>query len=70
MKIQLNEEQILNILKVIRSERSEAKTYYMEHTTEEERIGITSPEEWKEIYNTILNQAQEQNEFTMLEFMK
>lgn len=70
MNFNLNESQILNILKSLRTELANAKTYYEEHQEQEERIGITSPEEWKETYNAIIKQAHEQDNLTLLELIK
>lgn len=70
MNINLEESQILNVLTAIRSEFINSKVYYNDNTKEENRIGITSPEEWKEIYNAILKQAHKEEKLSMLEIIK
>ncbi|WP_138203808.1 hypothetical protein [Haloimpatiens lingqiaonensis] len=70
MELNLKKEEVLSILKVIRSEKAAAKEYYDEHNEEDKREGVTSPEEWTSIYNSILNQAHKNDELTMIELMK
>ncbi len=70
MNIKLEETQILNILTAIRSELINSKIYYENYTNEENRIGVTSPEEWTQIYNSILNQAHQEDKLTLLELIK
>lgn len=70
MKLNLQKEEVLDILKAIRSEKAAAKEYYHEHKDEEKRVGVTSPEEWKNIYNSIISQAHKEDELTMIELMK
>ena len=66
MNIKLEETQILNILTAIRSELINSKIYYENYTNEENRIGVTSPEEWTQIYNSILDQAHQEDKLTLL----
>lgn len=70
MKLNLQKEEVLSILNAIRSEKASSKEYYDEHEDEEKRVGVTSPEEWTSIYNSIINQAHKEHELTMLELMK
>lgn len=70
MNINLDESRVLNILKALRNELINSKLYYKNHTKEEERIGITSPEEWADTYNDILKTAHENGILTMLELIE
>ncbi|SHI93199.1 hypothetical protein SAMN02745163_01047 [Clostridium cavendishii DSM 21758] len=68
MKIELNNEETLNILHALRSEFMSVKLYFEENQNEQERIGVTTPEEIRDTYNTILKQTKE--EFPMLNYIK
>lgn len=68
MNIELNQMQVLNLLDSIRCKLTEVKIYFEEHPNEEDRIGIVTPEEWKETYNSILRQCKE--DFPMLTYIK
>ncbi|WP_261827501.1 hypothetical protein [Inconstantimicrobium mannanitabidum] len=70
MDIKFNEMEIIKILEAIRSELIFSKRYYKENESEEDRIGVTSPEEWAEIYNNILKQSQEKGILTMLDLVQ
>lgn len=69
MKLELDDMKVITILEALRSEYITAKDYYEEFKTEEQRIGVTSPEEIEQIYNDILSQAQEQGELKNLKLM-
>ena len=45
-------------------------TYYEENPKEEDRAGVTSPDEWKELYNKFLLQSKEQGSLTLLKLAK
>ncbi|KYH30232.1 hypothetical protein CPAL_01200 [Clostridium thermopalmarium DSM 5974] len=66
MKIELADSELIIVLRTLINEHMEAKRYYEDYTAEEDRVGITSPEEIEQIYNSILKQAQEQGKFTNL----
>lgn len=68
--IKFNEMEIIKILEAIRSELIFSKRYYKENESEEDRIGVTSPQEWSEIYNNILKQSQEKGILTMLDLVQ
>lgn len=70
MDIKLDELEIIKILESIRSELIFSKRYYKENESEEERIGVTSPEEWSELYNNVLEQSQENGILTMLDLVQ
>lgn len=69
MKLELDDIKIVTILEALRSEHITAKDYYEEFQKEEQRIGVTSPEEIEQTYNEILSQAQEQGELKNLKLM-
>ena len=69
MKLELDDIKVITILESLRSEYITAKDYYEEFKDEEQRIGVTSPEEIEQTYNGILAQAQEQGEFKNLKLM-
>ena len=70
MKLELDDMKVLTILEALRSEYVTVKDYYEEFQDEEQRIGVTSPEEIEQTYNDILAQAQEQGELTSLDKIK
>lgn len=57
MKINLNEMELLNVLELIRKEYMDSKAYYEENQAEEDRIGITSPAAWRELYNNLITES-------------
>ncbi|MDD6771175.1 hypothetical protein [Inconstantimicrobium porci] len=66
MKFELKEMDALRIIEALRSELIFSKTYYEENPKEEDRAGVTSPDEWKELYNKVLLQSKEQGSLTLL----
>jgi len=69
MKLELNDMKVITILEALRSEHITAKSFYEEFQDEEQRIGVTSPEEIEKTYNDILAQAQEHGELKNLKLM-
>lgn len=70
MRFELKEMDTLRIIEAIRSELIFSKRYYDENQREEDRAGVTSPDEWKELYNKILLQSKEQGSLTLLKLAK
>jgi hypothetical protein len=66
MDIQINEDYMLTILKALYGEFISTKQYFENHKNSNERIGIISPKEYKEIYNDLLNQSHDQGELLEL----
>lgn len=62
MKLDLNSNEILTLLTTLHLEYGNAKAYYETHKLENERIGVTSPDEIKDVYNSILLQVQKKQE--------
>lgn len=60
VNLKIKDGELVEVLNVLLSEHKEMKEYFKENVSEESRIGMTSPEEIKEIYNNILYQAKEQ----------
>lgn len=67
MEFKLHEKETINILRVLISEYSNAKTYFNQCVKKEDLEGVTSPEEIKNVYNKILKQAQDQGSLRYLE---
>lgn len=66
MNVKLTDIEMLRILKAIHREFIATKMYFNESENSEELEGIVPPEEYKELYNSLLKQAHEQGE---LEFI-
>ncbi len=60
INLKIKDGELVEVLNALLSEHKEMKEYFKENISEESRIGMTSPEEIKEIYNNILYQAKEQ----------
>lgn len=60
MDIQINDDNMLTILKALYGEFVSTKMYFQNHKNNKELIGLISPDEYKELYNTLLKQAHEQ----------
>lgn len=70
MNLKLDDLQVLNLLEALRGARMHSIYYYEKHIEENRKIGITSPEEWEALYNTIIKQLHEQGEFKILKPIK
>lgn len=70
MNLKLDDMQILNLLEALRGARMHSIFYYKGHKEEKREIGITSPEEWEALYNTIIKQLHEQGGFKILKPIK
>lgn len=66
MDIKVSEDCMLTILKALYGELISTKQYFENHKSITERIGVISPEEYKDIYNDLLNQAHDQGELLVL----
>jgi len=55
MKIELDDKNILYVLDSIHGKYISTKLYFKEHTNEIDKIGMTTPEELKDLYNIYLN---------------
>ncbi|KEI06854.1 hypothetical protein IRP63_06385 [Clostridium botulinum] len=69
MKFELDDIKIVNVLKAVKNEYSNSRTYYKQHIKAEERIGVSNPSELKELYNKLLEQAKQQGQFIKLNFI-
>ncbi|WP_291579838.1 hypothetical protein [Clostridium sp. UBA6640] len=67
--LKINDDQALEILKVVHEKYMHAKVYFKEHPKEEDRIGVTTPEELKIIHNNILKQLHDKDLFKVLEII-
>lgn len=70
MNLKLNDMQVLHLLEALRDVRMHSLFYYKEYKDEKKKIGITPPEEWEELYNTIIKQLHEQGQFKILKPIK
>ncbi|MCY6484230.1 hypothetical protein OW763_07655 [Clostridium aestuarii] len=70
INIKIQDGELLEVLKALLSDNRQAKMYFEENTNEESRIGMTSPEEVKEVYNNILTQAKQQGILSGLDLIK
>lgn len=70
INIKIKDGELVEILNALLSEHKEMKEYFEENISEESRIGMTSPEEIKEIYNNILYQAKEQEVLSGLDILE
>ncbi|MEG1256762.1 hypothetical protein [Clostridium sp.] len=70
MKIDLNEKEILYALDSVHGKYISTKLYFREHTDEIDKIGMTTPEELKELYNNLLEQVQNEGSYKFLEKIK
>lgn len=60
MKLSVSDENMLIVLKALRSDYLNAKEYFKTYVEENDRIGMNTPTEIAEIYNGILNQAHKE----------
>jgi len=60
----------LEVLNALHQKYITAKVYFAQCLNEEDTIGMTTPEELKEIYNDLLKQMKDFGLFTTLEFIK
>lgn len=70
MYLKFDEIEIFSLLGAIRDARRSAIFYYEDYKDKEDRIGITSPEEWEELYNSIIKQLHEHEKFEFLKPIK
>lgn len=69
MKLNLSKLEILYSLNGLYEKYLVTKTYFNEHN-EEEVVGMSTPKEIRDVYNSILDQVQEQKECTSLNKIK
>jgi hypothetical protein len=67
MNIILNGDQALQILTALHEKYINTKVYFSENTREEDRIGMTTPEELKHTFNDVLDQIHHNGLLTILE---
>ncbi|MEG2919236.1 MAG: hypothetical protein RR851_15075 [Clostridium sp.] len=67
MDLKVDNKQTLDLLESIREKYMHTKMYFNNAKSEEETIGMTTPEELGELYNSILEQAQAQGEYKFLD---
>ncbi len=60
VNLKIKDGELVEVLNALLNEHKEMKEYFKENISKESRIGMTSSEEIKEIYNNILYQAKEQ----------
>lgn len=70
VNLKIKDGELVEVLNALLSEHKEMKEYFKENISEELRVGMTSPEEIKEIYNNILYQAKEQGVLNGLNVLK
>lgn len=70
INIKIKDGELVEVLNALLSEHNEMKEYFGENTSEESRVGMTSPEEIKDIYNNILYQAKEQEVLSGLDILE
>ncbi|KEZ88924.1 hypothetical protein IO99_01845 [Clostridium sulfidigenes] len=70
MKIELDDKNILYVLDSIHGKYISTKLYFKENTNEIDKIGMTTPEELKDLYNNLLEQVHAQGEYKFLEKIK
>lgn len=70
MKIEIRDENLLLILKALRSEYLASKEYYKNYPSEDDRIGINTPKELALMYNDILEQAHREGLYCFLDPVK
>lgn len=70
MNIELTDKDVLCILDSVHGKYIGTKLYFKEHTDEIDKIGMTTPEELKELYNNLLEQAHSQGSYKFLEKIK
>ncbi|MEG0132549.1 MAG: hypothetical protein RR891_05550 [Clostridium sp.] len=70
MKIDLNEKEILYVLDSVHGKYISTKLYFREHTDEIDVIGMTTPEELRELYNNLLEQVHNEGTYKFLEKIK
>lgn len=70
INLKVSNGEIIDILKILHNEYIATKTYFIEHTNQQDREGITSPDELRHIYNKILKQTQLQEHLLSLKPIK
>ncbi len=70
MKIDLNDQEILYTLDSVHGKYISTKLYFKEHTDDLEKIGMTTPEELKALYNNLLDQVHNEGQYKFLEKIK
>jgi hypothetical protein len=70
MKIELDDKDILYVLDSIHGKYISTKLYFKEHTDKIDKIGMTTPEELKDLYNNFLEQVHAQGQYKFLEKIK
>jgi hypothetical protein len=70
VNIILNEDQGLQILTALHEKYINTKVYFNENTEEEDRIGMTTPEELKNTFNNVLDQIHHNGLLTILDKIK
>lgn len=70
MNIDLTRDEMLYILDGLYEKYLSTKAYFAEHTSEEEILGMSTPQELKNVYNNFLNQVQAYGEYKFLDKIK
>jgi hypothetical protein len=70
ISLSLTDGTALEVLNALHQKYITAKVYFAQYPNEEDTIGMTTPEELKEIYNDLLKQMKDYGLFTTLEFIK
>ncbi|MEG1256775.1 hypothetical protein [Clostridium sp.] len=67
MDFKIDDKHTINILEALREKYMNTKIYFNNAKSEEETIGMTTPEEFGKLYDSILEQAQAQGGYNFLD---
>lgn len=70
MNINLTRDEVLYILDGLYEKYLSTKAYFAEHSSKEETLGVSTPEELKIVYNNFLEQVQSYGEYKFLDKIK
>ena len=70
MNIDLTRDEVLFVLDALYDKYLGTKAYFAQHTAQEEILGMSTPEELKDVYNSFLGQVQAYGEYKFLDKIK